>query len=65
MPRMQGKVKALPVCVAASVQALLSLWPRGGGGNREASPRPNHPGQFLQESVTVRGLKTQDRNVFL
>lgn len=37
--------------------APLSPQPRGGGRDREAPPRPDHPGLFLQESATVREPK--------
>lgn len=35
--------------------ALLSPWPRGGGGDREASPRPNHPGSGSCRSLSQSG----------
>lgn len=41
--------------------APLSPQPRGGGRDREAPPRPDHPGLFLQESATVRELQTPSR----
>lgn len=57
MPRVQGKVKALPICVAASVQHPSHHTPGEGVGTGRCHQGPTTPGLFLQESATVREPK--------